>query len=174
MHCNATRLKACASTCRGTCRSFACVLTQYTSSVTTEGRSHCLTTVSRLPRGGSMTSATGAACRLGVVIATCCVLVAPIYASRPTMDECFEGSDFISNAALSRDAGIAAGAFLERMELDFVAIRDLPRELRWFAHDSDDEAFLLEAVREVFERPASPYTHRSDFLYACLDRIAAE
>jgi len=122
-----------------------------------------------------MTRATGAGCRPAVVIAICyTLLVAPSLAGRPTMDECFEGSDFIVNAALSRDAGVAAGAFLQRMELDFAAIHDLPRELRWFAHDADDEAFLLEAARMVFERPEAPDAHRSDFLYACLERIAAE
>jgi len=94
------------------------------------------------------------------------------FASRPTMEECFEGSDFIGNAALSRDAGIASGAFLGRMEDDFIAIRAFPNELRWFVHDAEDESFLLRSAREVFEHPEAPDAHRSAFLRACVERMA--
>jgi hypothetical protein len=95
------------------------------------------------------------------------------YASRPSMDECFEGSDFISNAALSRDAGMPANAFLDRMEEDFVLIRAFPNELRWFVHDADDESFLLREAREVFDHPSPAYDHRRAFLEACVERMAA-
>jgi len=92
-------------------------------------------------------------------------------ASRPSMNECFEGSDFIGNAALSRDRGMAAAAFLGRMEEDFVAIRAFPNELRWFAHDPDDEVFLLNEAREVFNHPEPAASHRRAFLQACVDRM---
>jgi hypothetical protein len=94
-------------------------------------------------------------------------------ASRPSMNECFEGSEFIGNAALSRDAGMPATAFLDRMEEDFVLIRAFPNELRWFVHDADDESFLLQEAREVFDHPEPAEDHRRAFLQACVDRMAA-
>jgi hypothetical protein len=93
-------------------------------------------------------------------------------AGRPSMNECFEGSEFIGNAALSRDAGMARKVFLDRMEEDFVLIRAFPNELRWFVHDSDDESFLLHEAREVFDHPARAEDHRRAFLHACVDRMA--
>ena len=83
-----------------------------------------------------------------------------------------EGSDFIANAALSRDAGMSSEAFIGRMEEDFVAIQGFPSELRWFVHDSDDEAFLLESAREVFAHPGAAKSHRQTFLQACVERMA--
>ena len=93
-------------------------------------------------------------------------------ASRPSMAECFEGSDFIANAALSRDAGMSSEAFIDRMEQDFVAIQSFPSELRWFVHDADDEAFLLDSAREVFTRPGAAESHRQTFLQACVERMS--
>jgi hypothetical protein len=94
-------------------------------------------------------------------------------AGRPTLSECFEGSDFIGNAALSRDAGMPADAFLARMQQDFTLIHAFPDELRWFAHDADDETFLLSEARDVFEHPDAPDGHRRAFLEACIERMAA-
>jgi hypothetical protein len=94
-------------------------------------------------------------------------------ASRPSMNECFEASEFIGNAALSRDAGMPASAFLDRMEEDFVLIHAFPNELRWFAHDADDESFLLRETREVFDHPLPASDHRRAFLHACVERMAA-
>ena len=93
-------------------------------------------------------------------------------AGRPSMNECFEGSEFIGNAALSRDAGMPASAFLDRMEDEFMLIRAFPSELRWFVHDSDDESFLLQEAREVFAHPVPAEGHRRAFLHACVDRMA--
>ena len=105
-------------------------------------------------------------------IAVCAMLHAGFgFASRPSMVECFEGSDFIANAALSRDAGMSSEAFISRMEQDFVVIQDFPSELRWFVHDADDEAFLLSAAREVFAHPGAAASHRQIFLQACVDRM---
>jgi len=94
-------------------------------------------------------------------------------ASRHTRNECFEGSDFIVNAALSRDAGMSSEAFISRMEDDFVTIQAFPSELRWFVHDADDEEFLLEAARDVFAHPYAPEIHRRAFLQACAERMAS-
>jgi hypothetical protein len=102
---------------------------------------------------------------IGLLPALCAV------ASQPTLSECVEGSDFIGNAALARDAGMPEGKFIERMEQDFRLIHAYRQELRWFAHDSDDEAFLLGAAREVFVHPEVPEEHRRAFLQACFVRM---
>jgi hypothetical protein len=104
------------------------------------------------------------------VFALACAGVAA--ASRPSLDECFEGSDFIGHAALSRDAGMSGDAFLDRMEQDFLVIRAFPTDLRWFAHDQDDELFLLNEAREVFAHPEPAENHQRAFLNACVDRMA--
>jgi hypothetical protein len=107
--------------------------------------------------------------------AVCALLCAHfVAASRPSLAECFEGSDFIANAALARDAGMSPQAFLGRMQQDFEAIRSFPSELRWFVHDADDEAFLLSAARDVFVHPGAPAIHRRLFLKACVDRMAGQ
>jgi len=114
-----------------------------------------------------------AACHIAAGIAVCTMLHAgPGFASRPSMAECFEGSDFIANAALSRDAGMSSEAFISRMEQDFIVIQDFPSELRWFVHDADDEAFLLSAARDVFAHPDVAESHRRMFLKTCIDRMA--
>ncbi len=89
-----------------------------------------------------------------------------------TQDECVEGGDFIKNAALSRDYGISRDAFIDRMDADVRLIQTFPPELRWFVQDPDDEAFLTEAAKLVFDTPAEPDSHRSQFLEACLARAA--
>ena len=66
---------------------------------------------------------------------------------------------------MSRDA------FLGQMNADFEMIRAYPSELRWFAHDQADEAFLLGAARDVFDRPEAPERHRAAFFRACLGRL---
>ena len=65
------------------------------------------------------------------VVACGLVLADPSAASRPSMNECFEASDFIGNAALSRDSGMSPEAFLGRMEDDFVAIRQRFTDCDW-------------------------------------------
>lgn len=92
-------------------------------------------------------------------------------AGHPSLAECFEGSDFIANAARSRDAGMPGEAFLDRMKQDFEAIQSVPSDLRWFVHDADDEAFLLAEASEVFAHPGAVESHRQAFLEACVDRM---
>jgi hypothetical protein len=118
-----------------------------------------------------MTGNARAVQRVGLAILVAMSAI-PVFAGRPTMNECLEGSDFIRNAALSRDAGIGADAFIGRMQGDFIAIRAFPAELRWFVHDESDEQFLAEQARVVFEQPADPDDHRLHFLRACIDRMA--
>lgn len=93
-------------------------------------------------------------------------------ASAPSVAECFEGSDFIVNAALAREHGMSRDAFLARLEEDFMVIQAFPPELRWFAKDADDERLLLEAARDVFDAPAAPEDHRARFLAVCFARAS--
>ena len=65
--------------------------------------------------------------------------------------ECIEGSDFIANAAGSRDNGMSREAFLDRLEGDFLMIRAFPVALRWFVKDAADERFL--AVQKLAKLP---------------------
>lgn len=91
-------------------------------------------------------------------------------ASPLTIGECVEGSEFIGNAALARENGMSREAFLARLEEDFQLIKAYPPELRWFAKDEEDEAFLYEWAREVFDQPMPAEKHRARFLAACLGR----
>ena len=92
-------------------------------------------------------------------------------ASVPTLTDCLEASDFIANAALSRDNGMTRDAFISRLTGDFAAIRAFPAELRWFVRDEDDERFLEDAAEHVFDAPSTPANHRREFLQACFERL---
>ena len=114
----------------------------------------------------------GTLCR-GVVAAVALAGSLAAAASAPTVDECFEGGDFIANAARARDNGVRREAFLARLAEDLMLIQAYPPELRWFAKDADDEAFLAHAARDVFDDPAAPEAHRARFLAACFARASA-
>ncbi|MFO1322166.1 MAG: hypothetical protein U1F52_21375 [Burkholderiales bacterium] len=88
-----------------------------------------------------------------------------------TVQECHEGSDFIRNAALSREAGIARAEFIDRMRSDIDLIQSYPPELRWFVQDDDDEQLLLGAAQKVFDTPDAPERHRAEFLASCFAAI---
>ncbi len=103
----------------------------------------------------------------------CAALVLPAAAGSLTVEECFEGSDFIANAARARENGISRTQFIGRMQDDFELIHAYPPALRWFAKDEEDERFLLEAARDVFDAPDSPDAHRTRFLQACFARSTA-
>jgi hypothetical protein len=105
-------------------------------------------------------------------LAACAVLttLGPAVASTLTVEECFEGSDFIANAARARENGISRHDFLARLADDFELIHAYPPPLRWFAKDEEDEQFLSRAAQEVFDIPDSPEGHRARFLSACFAR----
>lgn len=94
-------------------------------------------------------------------------------ASNLSVAECFEGSDFIVNAARARENGMSRAAFIERLEDDLELIQAYPPQLRWFAKDPDDEQFLVEWARRVFDAPEAPERHRAGFLAACFTRGTA-
>jgi hypothetical protein len=95
------------------------------------------------------------------------------YGGTSTIAECFEGSDFIANAAHARENGMSRKAFLGRMEEDFRLIKAYPPEMRWFVKDEEDERFLMGAASDVFDAPQTPEGHRARFLAACFARSAA-
>ncbi|HVN35977.1 MAG TPA: hypothetical protein VMU96_12075 [Casimicrobiaceae bacterium] len=86
-----------------------------------------------------------------------------------SLQECFEGGDFIAHAAEARDNGITKAAFNDRLLADIYLIQAFPPELRWFVQDPDDAEFLLAEATDVFDRPQVPEAHRSDFLSRCFD-----
>lgn len=88
-----------------------------------------------------------------------------------TLAECSEGSDFIRNAALSRDEGLKERAFIAQFQADVQSLQRLPAELRWFVQDKEDEDFLLQAVQDVFRRPKPAAVHQAQFAVACVRRI---
>ncbi len=94
-------------------------------------------------------------------------------AHRPTVQECREASEFIRNAALSRDNGMPREAFVDRLQADLIAIRAHPPALRWFVQDEDDEAFLVSAVESVFSAPEGAMEHEMRTLRTCLARLGA-
>ena len=95
-------------------------------------------------------------------------------AHKPSVQECREAGEFIRNAALSRDAGMKRVDFLDRLHGDLMAIRSHPAEMRWFAQDDEDEAFLVAAVESVFDVPAKSVEHESEMLHKCLARMDAK
>jgi hypothetical protein len=113
-------------------------------------------------------------CRLALKMIATALLSTPLIAmaSIPTLGDCLEASDFIANAALSRDNGMTRDAFIQRLNGDFAAIRAFPSELRWFVRDEDDERFLEDAAEHVFDAPATPAAHRRQFLQACFERLS--
>ena len=105
---------------------------------------------------------------LAAVLSVC---AGPAIAHRPSLQECREVSEFMRNAALSRDAGMLREQFLDRLRGDLAAIRGHPPALRWFAQDEEDEAFLIAAVEAVYDSPMKFAEHESDSLRKCLARM---
>lgn len=104
----------------------------------------------------------------GAVVVAVWLLAGGAVAGTHTVAECFEGSDFVANAARARDNGMSRAAFLERLEEDLMMIRAYPPALRWFAKDVADERMLHDAAADVFDAPRRPDSHRARFLEICL------
>jgi hypothetical protein len=94
----------------------------------------------------------------------------PSMGHAPSLQECFEGGDFIANAAQARDNGMPKSVFIDRLVADVYTIQAFPPELRWFVVDPQDAEFLMAEASQVFDRPVPPEAHRADFLSRCFDR----
>ena len=103
-----------------------------------------------------------------VGLATLCSM--PAMGHPPSLQDCFEGGDFIANAAHARENGMPKSVFIDRLVADVYAIQAFPRQLRWFVADPEDAEFLLAEASNVFDRPLPPEAHRADFLSRCFDR----
>jgi len=112
--------------------------------------------------------------KLGVVLLTFGCLPISGLAHELSVEECVEGSDFISNAARARDSGVNKSTFLDQVQQDIVTIQAFPPPLRWFVQDEDDAEFLISGASGVFDQPQDPDAHRNQFLVACLDRGASQ
>jgi hypothetical protein len=111
---------------------------------------------------------------LAVVAAAGTLATPALHAHALSLDECSEGSDFIRNAALSRDQGMPERQFVAQFQADVQALQRLPAELRWFVQDRDDEFFLLSAVQDVFRQPRPAAVHQAQFAIACVRMIGDE
>lgn len=91
-----------------------------------------------------------------------------------SLDECFEGGDFIAHAAAARDHGMTKVTFLDKLVADIRLIQAFPPQLRWFVADPEDAEFLHAEASLVFDAPQQPETHRAEFLTRCFERMKHE
>ena len=106
-------------------------------------------------------------------VVTAVFLTSNVAAHPLSREECTEGSDFIKNAALSRENGMDGMAFLAQTIADLAAIKSFPPALRWFVQDQHDEDYLLQAVADVFSNPQEPQMHQRRFFGECVTRTSA-
>jgi hypothetical protein len=92
----------------------------------------------------------------------------------PSATECMEAGDFIKNAALARDGGMAEADFISRIRDDIEIIQSFPPHMRWFIQDEDDAEFLIAAATDVFQKPRLATDHQRDFVKACLVKAGSK
>lgn len=107
-------------------------------------------------------------CLSTVLFTTVVLMVAqPTRAESLSATDCAEGGDFIRNAALSRNNGLAAEQFLERLEGDLLMLRGIPEASRWFAYSTIEENLLRQGSLSVFRNPKDPQAHHDEFVRLC-------
>lgn len=84
--------------------------------------------------------------------------------------DCVEGAHFVRNAAMSRDNGMSARQFIDRLDEDLSVVMAMPPRARWFVYSDVEERLLRHAVDRVFDSPQDAEVHRAEFLAAC-DRL---
>ncbi len=89
----------------------------------------------------------------------------------PTLRECEEGSDFIRNAARSRDNGYSENKIVGRFDEDVVVLSGMAPEKRWFIRSPGATVFLRKALVAVFQMPKRPGDQASTFLAACKEQV---
>ena len=110
---------------------------------------------------------------LGILAAALLGTALPAWSHDYTLNECFEGADFIKHAAMSRDYGLSREEFLRRLRGDIQAIQAFPPQLRWFVQDTEDEALLTRHAAAVFDAPRAPEVHHAEFLHGCVEHLSA-
>jgi len=109
-------------------------------------------------------------CLCALIFGWAATVVVPSAGHPLSLQECFEGGDFIAHAAEARDNGMTKRDFVERLVADVYLIQAFPPELRWFVVDPEDAEFLQSEASRVFDSPRPPEMHRADFLSRCFDR----
>lgn len=89
----------------------------------------------------------------------------------PTFAECQEGSDFIKNAALSRDNGYTQKKIVGRFDEDVMVLSGVDPQKRWFIRSPGAILFLRQALLAVFQTPRSPLEQSRAFLAACKEQV---
>lgn len=125
-----------------------------------------------MPSGHTRTRTTRAAHRPWFMMVVLLVVTAtdlPWAAQAQALSDrdCREGGDFIYNAALSRDNGMAAAQFLERLEGDLAAIRSFSPAMRWFAYTDVEARLLRLGATAVFREPRPARQHQEHFVQIC-------
>jgi hypothetical protein len=111
-----------------------------------------------------------AAFALGLLALLAGFTTSPVAGHALSLQECFEGGDFIAHAAQSRDNGMTREVFLGKLVDDIRLIQSFPPSLRWFVVDPADAEFLHAEAAEIFDVPVAPEAHRTRFLSHCFDR----
>ena len=91
----------------------------------------------------------------------------------PTERECREGSDFIRNAALSRDNGYSREFLVRRFDGDVLVLRGMDPQKRWFVRSSGAIQFLRQALIDVFVVKRKPGDQAGLFLRSCMAHVLA-
>lgn len=89
----------------------------------------------------------------------------------PTIQECQEGSDFIKNAALSRDNGYTQKKIVGRFDEDVMVLSGMDPEKRWFVRSPEAIKFLRQALTDVFTQKGKARDQAAAFLKSCLTHV---
>jgi hypothetical protein len=116
-------------------------------------------------RGSQATPIRLAPVAVGALIALAAVFA--VRAQHLSDQDCREGSDFIRNAALSRDNGVVRSEFTDRLDGDIATVMQMPVHSRWFVYGDAEATLLRSAVAVVFNDPRPADTHHSRFMLAC-------
>ncbi len=105
-----------------------------------------------------------------ILMAWTSVSAAPVfYDFQPTQRECEEATDFIRNAALSRNNGYTKQKIVGLFDDNVTVLSGMDPEKRWFVRSPGATRFLRDALTLVFDVPGRPGEHAARFLESCLE-----
>ncbi len=102
-----------------------------------------------------------------------CLGVASASDFLPTSRECHEASDFIRNAASSRDNGYSKKFLLGRFDDDMMVLSGMDPQKRWFVRSKGATQFLRQALHDVFVVKRKPGDQAGIFLRSCMAHVLA-
>lgn len=110
-----------------------------------------------------------------IVIALVCYgdfsIAASVSGFLPTEQECHEGSDFIKNAALSRDNGYSGERLVQQFDDDIMVLSGMDPQKRWFVRSPGATQFLRQALADVFAVRRKPKDGAAVFLRSCMAHV---